>query len=104
MPTEQRLRCGEERAPGWPRQPSAQRREQQPVAPSPTGSPDLALGHAKLMPENEDLQVEITLRTRAADEGTEYEPREEVEESKNHDRESWQVRACPSHQPMYRLF
>jgi hypothetical protein len=51
------------------------------------------------MPENEDLPVEITLGTRVAAEGSEYEPIEEVKESKNHDRESWQVRACTSHQP-----
>jgi hypothetical protein len=65
VPTEQRLGSDEERAPGWPGQPPAQRREQQSVRPPPTRFSDLALEHAKLMTENENRHVEIALRTRA---------------------------------------
>jgi hypothetical protein len=56
------------------------------------------------MPESEDLHVEITLGTRVAAEGSEYAPMQEVKESKHHDRESWQARACTSHQPHVTAF
>ena len=61
MPAEKGLRAHEHGGPGWPREDTAQRGEQDSVARLPARAADLALENGELVTEGEDLSSELEL-------------------------------------------
>ncbi len=103
MPAQQGLGADQEAGPGRAGQASAETCERQTISRPPAWPLDLALEDAQLVPEDQQLEPEASVRPVAIDEGIEEQTEDGIEESEKHDRASWQVGSSRSTGPASQL-